>query len=116
MESTQRHHDYHIKTQICLSTLKLSVWLSRGRVTYLLHVRHVVVVVAVLHLLRVDVDGLLGGGEGGLGGLRVGARGHGGGRGRQGRVHLLLRGLVGQVEGLGRGRRCNNNDNKTRVN
>lgn len=78
--------------------------------------RHVVVVVAVLHLLRVDVDGLLGGGEGGLGGLRVGARGHGGGRGRQGRVHLLLRGLVGQVEGLGRRRRCNNNDNKTLVN
>lgn len=67
----------------------------------LLNVRHVVVVVAVLHLLRVDVDGLLGGGERCLGGLGVGAWGHGGGCGGQGRVHLLLRTLVGQVESLG---------------
>lgn len=71
----------------------------------LLHVCHVVVVVAVLHLLRVDVDRLLGRRERCLGGLRVGPRGHGGGRGSQSRVHLLLRGLVGQVEGLGRCRR-----------
>lgn len=50
----------------------------------LLHVRHVVVVVAVLHLLRVDVDGLLGRGERCLWRLRVGPRGHGGGRRGQG--------------------------------
>lgn len=72
----------------------------------LLHVCHVVVVVAVLHLLRVDVDGLLGRGERCLGRLRVGPWGHGGGRGGQSRVHLLLRGLVGQVERLGRCSRC----------
>ena len=69
--------------------------------TYLLYVGHVVVVVSVLHLLGVDVDRLLGRGERGLGGLWVGPRGHGGGSGGQGRVHLLLLGLVGQVEGLG---------------
>lgn len=68
---------------------------------------HVVVVVAMLHLLWVDVDSLLGGGERCLGGLRVGAGGHGRGRGGQSRVHLLLRGLVGQVEGLGSGCRYN---------
>lgn len=67
----------------------------------LLYVGHVVVVVSVLHLLGVDVDRLLGRGERGLGGLWVGPRGHGGGSGGQGRVHLLLLGLVGQVEGLG---------------
>lgn len=72
----------------------------------LLHVRHVIVVVAVLHLLRVDIDGLLGRGERCLGRLGVGARGHGGRGGGQGRIHLLLLGLVGQVEGLGCGRRC----------
>ena len=60
-----------------------------------------VVVVAVLHLLRVDIDRLLGRGERCLGTLRVGPRGHRGGRGGQSRVHLLLRRLVGQVEGLG---------------
>lgn len=68
--------------------------------TYLLYVCHVVVVVAVLHLLWVDIDGRLGGGEGCLGRLRIGPRGHGGRSGGQGRIHLLLLGLVGQVEGL----------------
>lgn len=72
----------------------------------LLHVCHVVVVVAVLHLLRVDVDRLLGRGERCLGGLRVGPWGHGGGSGSQGGVHLLLRWLVGQVEGLSCCCRC----------
>lgn len=73
----------------------------------LLHVGHVVGVVAVLDLRRMDVDGLLGRGEGGLGGLRVGPRGHGGRGGGQSRVHLLLWGLVGQVQGLCCcGRRC----------
>lgn len=56
----------------------------------------------MLHLLRVDVDGLLGRGEAGLGRLRVGSRGHGGRGGRQGRVHLLL-GRVAQVQGGLRG-------------
>lgn len=42
----------------------------------LLHMCHVVRIVAVLHLLRVDVDSLLGRGERGLGGLRVGPWGH----------------------------------------
>lgn len=70
--------------------------------TYLLHVGHVVVVVAVLHLLRVDVDGLLGRREGRLRGLRVGARRHGRRRRGQSGVHGLLR-LVGQVKGLGGG-------------
>lgn len=72
----------------------------------LLHVCHVVVVVAVLHLLWVDIDRLLGRGERCLGRLRVGPRGHGGGSRGQGRIHLLLRGLVGQVEGLGCCCRC----------
>lgn len=42
-------------------TFTRQVFISRSvqLVTHLLHVRHVVVVVAVLDLLRVDVDGLL---------------------------------------------------------
>lgn len=46
----------------------------------LLHVCHVVMVVAVLDLLWVDIDRLLGRGVRCLGRLRVGPRGHGGGR------------------------------------
>lgn len=42
---------------ICGQTVKSAGPQQPG--TYLLHVGHVVVVVAVLHLLRVDVDGLL---------------------------------------------------------
>lgn len=63
-------------------------WVVRGHNPRLhvglLHVSHVVGVVAVLHLRRVDVDSLLGRGEGGLWGLRVGPRGHGGWGGSQG--------------------------------
>lgn len=86
-----------------LKSHSLIIWpeLLQQVVTYLLHVRHVVVVVAVLHLLWVDIDRLLGWGEWCLGRLRVGARGHGRGRGGQSRVHLLLRRLIGQVQGLG---------------
>lgn len=61
---------------------------------------HVGGVVAVLHLLGVEVHGLLGRGEAALGGLGVGPRGHGGWGGGQGLVHLLL-GLVAHVQGLG---------------
>lgn len=61
---------------------------------------HMVRVVPMLHLLGVDVDGLLSRGEAGLRGLWVGAGGHGGRGGSQGRVHLLLW-WVAQVHGLG---------------
>lgn len=53
------------------------------RLHMLLHMCHVVGVVAVLHLLWVDIDSLLGRGERCLGRLRIWPRGHGGGRGRQ---------------------------------
>lgn len=81
-------------------------WHHTGLHMGLLHMCHVVVVVAVLHLLWVDIDRLLGRGKRCLGRLRVWPWGHGGGRGGQSRVHLLLRGLVGQMEGLGCCCRC----------
>lgn len=54
----------------------------------------------MLHLLGVEVHGLLGRGEAALGGLGVGPWGHGGRGGGKGLVHLLL-GLVAHVQGLG---------------
>lgn len=67
----------------------------------LLHVRHVVGVVAMLDLLWVDIHSLLSRRERCLWGLRVWPWGHRRWCGCQGRIHLLLWRLVSQVEGLG---------------
>lgn len=79
-------------------------WDDTGLHMGLLHMCHMVGVVAMLHLLSVNVDRLLSRGERRLGRLRV--RRHGGGRRGQGRVNLLLWGGVGQMESLGCCRRC----------